>query len=123
MTKSAIIATAALCVVAAAGAGFWFGAQRTKGTPDDPAAVAAPAKGAPANGARMAVQATKVVQQPLPQMITAVGSLRSDESVTLRPEVAGRVAAILFKEGQNVKQGMTLVRLDPAINQAEVQLG
>jgi membrane fusion protein (multidrug efflux system) len=50
-----------------------------------------------------------------------VGSLRSDESVTLRPEVAGRVNAILFKEGQNVRQGMTLVRLDPAINAAEVQ--
>jgi membrane fusion protein (multidrug efflux system) len=69
----------------------------------------------------MAVEATKVVRQPLPQTITAVGSLRSDESVTLRPEVAGRVNAILFKEGQNVRQGMTLVRLDPAINAAEVQ--
>ena len=69
----------------------------------------------------MTVEATKVARQPLPQMITAVGSLRSDESVTLRPEVAGRVYAILFKEGQNVSKGMTLVRLDPAINKAEVQ--
>ena len=39
--------------------------------------------------------------------------------MTLRPEVAA--AIILFKEGQNVRQGMTLVRLDPAINAAEVQ--
>ena len=69
----------------------------------------------------MTVEATKVTRQALPQMITAVGSLRSDESVTLRPEVAGRVDAILFKEGQNVSKGMTLVRLDPAINKAEVQ--
>ena len=36
----------------------------------------------------------------MPQTITAVGSLRSDESVTLRPEVAGRVIAIGFQEGQ-----------------------
>ena len=46
-------------------------------------------------------------------MITAVGSLRSDESVTLRPEVAGRITAITFQEGQRVAKGDTLVRLDP----------
>ena len=121
MNKSATLATAALCVAAAAAAGFWFGAQRARPA-DAPVAVAgAPAKGPGAAGAPMAVEATKVVRQALPQTITAVGSLRSDESVTLRPEVAGRVSAILFKEGQNVAKGMTLVRLDPAINQAEVQ--
>ena len=53
--------------------------------------------------------------------ITAVGSLRSDESITVRPETAGRVAVIGFQEGQRVPKGATLVRLDPAINQAEVQ--
>ncbi len=57
----------------------------------------------------------------MPQTITAVGSLRSDESVTLRPEVAGRISAIQFQEGQRVAKGAMLVRLDPAINEAEVQ--
>ena len=69
----------------------------------------------------MTVEATKVAMQALPQTITAVGSLRSDESITVRPEVAGRISAILFKEGQHVGKGMTLIRLDPAINAAEVQ--
>jgi membrane fusion protein (multidrug efflux system) len=69
----------------------------------------------------MTVEATKVALQALPQAITAVGSLRSDESVTIRPEVAGRISAILFTEGQHVGKGMTLIRLDPAINAAEVQ--
>jgi len=55
------------------------------------------------------------------QAITAVGSLRSDESITVRPEVAGRISEILFKEGQRVSKGATLIRLDPAVNQAEVQ--
>jgi membrane fusion protein (multidrug efflux system) len=123
MNKSAIIATATLCVAIAAGAGFWFGAQRARSGPADASvAVVQPKGGAAASGgAPMAVEAARVARQPLPQTITAVGSLRSDESVTLRPEVAGRVNAILFKEGQNVRQGMTLVRLDPAINAAEVQ--
>jgi membrane fusion protein (multidrug efflux system) len=57
----------------------------------------------------------------MPQTIAAVGSLRSDESVTLRPEVAGRIAAIEFAEGQRVARGAPLVRLDPAVSQAEVQ--
>jgi membrane fusion protein (multidrug efflux system) len=123
MNKSAIIATATLCVAIAAGAGFWFGAQRARSRPAAATVAAVQPKGgaAASGGAPMAVEAARVARQPLPQTITAVGSLRSDESVTLRPEVAGRVNAILFKEGQNVRQGMTLVRLDPAINAAEVQ--
>ena len=120
MNKTATVGTALLCVALAAGAGFWFGAQRANAPGDVPAPAAAIKGTAPA-GTPVVVEATKVVRQPLPQTITAVGSLRSDESVTLRPEVAGRVNAILFKEGQNVSKGMTLVRLDPAINQAEVQ--
>ena len=126
MNKSAIVATAALGIVAAASAGFWVGANRPLA---DPAAATAPAgtatAAAPAqsavNGAPTTVEATKVAVMAMPQSITAVGSLRSDESITVRPEVAGRISAILFKEGQQVGKGMTLLRLDPAINQAEVQ--
>jgi membrane fusion protein (multidrug efflux system) len=126
MNKSAIVATAALGIVAAASAGFWVGANRPLA---DPAAATAPANAAasaaaPASGANAApttVEATRVVVMAMPQSITAVGSLRSDESITVRPEVAGRISAILFKEGQQIGKGMALVRLDPAINQAEVQ--
>ncbi len=66
------------------------------------------------------VEAITAATAPMPQSITAVGSLRSDESVTLRPEVAGRVSAIGFQEGRPVAKGATLVKLDPAINEAEV---
>ena len=44
----------------------------------------------------------------------AVGSLRADESVAIRPEIAGRVAEIRFDEGQRVTKGAMLVRLDQA---------
>ena len=122
MNKSTIVATAAVVVVGAAAAGFWLGTKRPQLDPANSAVATAVAQGTPpAAGPAMTVEAVKVVQQPMPQTITAVGSLRSDESVTLRPEVAGRISAILFKEGQHVNKGMTLVRLDPAINQAEVQ--
>src|SRR5205823_7450283 len=76
-------------------------------------------KGASGQPAVM-VEAITAATAPMPQTITAVGSLRSDESVTLRPEVAGRVSAIGFQEGRPVVKGVTLVRLDPAVNEAEV---
>ncbi len=66
-------------------------------------------------------EAVKVATAAMPQTITAVGSLRSDESITVRPEVAGRISAIQFHEGQRVAKGTTLVKLDPSINEAEVQ--
>ena len=82
-----------------------------------------PAKG-PGGGSSSApvtVHATKVASASLPQTLTAVGSLRSDESVVVRPEVAGRIAAFNFQEGQRVAKGTLLVKLDTSINDADVQ--
>ena len=47
------------------------------------------------------------------------GSLRSDESVMIRPEIEGRLAALHFREGQAVAAGTLLVSLDVAIARAE----
>lgn len=52
--------------------------------------------------------------------ISAVGTLLANESVTIRPEVAGRVAAIHFREGQPVAAGARLVTLDAAEVQAQL---
>jgi len=52
--------------------------------------------------------------------ISAVGTLLAAESVMIRPEVAGRVAAIHFSEGQAVTAGARLVSLDAAEVQAQV---
>lgn len=125
--KAPLVATLAVLAVAiAAGAGYWFGQQRTPATqapgaaPGGPGAATKAGPGAP-GGNPVAVEARKVALAMMPQAITAVGSLRSDESITVRPEVAGRIAAIAFQEGQRVQKGATLVRLDPAINEAEVE--
>jgi membrane fusion protein (multidrug efflux system) len=116
----AIVVAAAAVAIGAAGAGYWMGAQRTAAPASAPPGAAA-AKGGPAQGAAQAtsVEAVKVVTAPMPQTIVAVGSLRSDESVTLRPESAGRISAITFQEGQRVAKGAPLVKLDPAIPDAE----
>ena len=52
--------------------------------------------------------------------IQAVGSLQSDESVSVAPEIAGRVIEIAFDEGQPVKRGQTVVKLDDDLAKAEL---
>lgn len=50
----------------------------------------------------------------------SVGSLRSDESVQVSSEVTGRIAEISFREGEQVKTGAVLIKLDDALANAEV---
>ena len=52
--------------------------------------------------------------------IRTIGSLQSDESVKIAAEVPGRIAEILFQEGQPVKQDDILVKLDDALARAEL---
>ena len=127
MNKAALGAVVALGLAVTAAGSFWLGQQRA---PAPPAPVAAggglgslgKAPGGPgAPPPAVVVEAIKATTAPMPRVITAVGSLRSDESITVRPEVAGRISAIGFQEGQRVAKGSTLVKLDPSIAAAEVQ--
>jgi len=52
--------------------------------------------------------------------IRAVGSLQSDETVMIAPEVAGRLSQIAFREGEAVKAGDVLIRLDDALARGEL---
>jgi membrane fusion protein, multidrug efflux system len=120
MNKVVIASLVVVCLAAFAGGGYWLGQQRGAGDATVPVA-SAPAAPPVAQGAGVAVEASKVARVALPQGITAVGSLRSDESVTLRPEVAGRISTIRFREGERVAKGSPLVLLDPSVSEAEAQ--
>jgi membrane fusion protein, multidrug efflux system len=60
----------------------------------------------------MPVMAVAAKLAPALDEVTAVGTLRADEAVTVRPEIAGRIAQIRFREGSRVARGDVLVRLD-----------
>ena len=123
MTKITGVTLALVGLMAVGAGGYWYGSRNT-GAPSGTAGSAgatpasSPAKGPPQ---AVTVEASKVVVAAMPQTITAVGSLRSDESVTLRPEVAGRIAEIRFKEGQQVTKGSLLVRLDDSVTSADAE--
>lgn len=70
--------------------------------------------------APVAVEVAAVRAAPVRQEVRAVGSLSAEESVTLRPEVAGRIQTIHFREGERAGKGQPLVTLDPAEYLAQV---
>lgn len=86
--------------------------------------IAKPKQGpvAAGNGAMqaVAVEAEAPTIGSINRTIEAVGTLISDESVVLSPELAGRVSEISFNEGEAVTIGQSLIKLDAAVNAAEL---
>ena len=68
-----------------------------------------------------AVETAKVQATSLTDTIHAVGTLRADESVVIRPELAGRIEEIHFEEGQPVAKGDPLFSLDASFIEAEMR--
>lgn len=70
--------------------------------------------------AAVIVDAVRVEVAPVATDVDAVGTLVSNESVILRPEIAGRITAIQFTEGTAVTEGAPLFSLDDSIASAEL---
>ncbi len=104
------IGVAALAVLLVGAAAYWVFFRSS-----DPANAVAPP-----GGAAVVVEASKVLVQPVDREVGVIGTLRSEDSIVMRPEIAGVVTAIGFKEGQPVRKGQTLVSLDGSIYQAEL---
>ena len=94
-------------LVAAGGAWwfFYFEQPQAEGAAGPPgaAAMAVPVETAP------------VQVGPIQRRLTAVGSLRSNELVIIRPEIAGRIVEFRFEEGERVEKGQPLVLLDNSV--------
>ncbi len=54
----------------------------------------------------------------VPVYLNGVGTARARNTVTVRPQVDGRIMSIKFREGQDVKKGDVLALIDPATYQA-----
>lgn len=120
LKKKPTVLLALAGIALAAGVAWWW-QQAGPVTPD----AAAQNKSAPAgSGGRsaqpVAVEVATVGTQRLQDEAQAVGTLRSRQSVVLRPEVSGRIAQIAFVEGARVRKGQLLVQLDDTLQRAEL---
>jgi membrane fusion protein (multidrug efflux system) len=113
---------AVICLAGFAGLGTlaWRTNHAQPVPPSVAGADAEPKSSAPAQQAAQ-VEVVKVTVREIVDDVSAVGTLVSNESVILRPEVAGRVAAIRFRDGVAVKKGDVLVELDAAVQSAEAR--
>jgi membrane fusion protein, multidrug efflux system len=116
----------AVPLAAAIGLGYFANTYfRTPPVAQGPVAGSAPARGPggapPPGDFAVAVEVGTVSVEPVTEEVTAVGTLRSNESVVVRPEVSGRIASIGFIEGGRVEKGVVLVSLDASVQDAELQ--
>lgn len=65
------------------------------------------------------VEGVEVRVAPAHRELTAVGTLHANEAVVIATEIAGKVSELAINEGQRVRAGQVLVRLDPSVLQAE----
>ena len=68
------------------------------------------------------VEAIEVVPRTISYTVSAVGSLKSLEDVTISPKKAGIIQKILVKEGDRVKKGQILVQLDDVDARLQVEM-
>lgn len=68
----------------------------------------------------VAVEAVTIKSSRLVESVSAIGTLKSNEAVMIRSEINGRIVEIGFDEGQPVKKGTVLFRLDNTIFRAEL---
>jgi membrane fusion protein (multidrug efflux system) len=134
-TKIIYPLVAIIGIAAASGAAWWY-QQPGKSISDivnfKPAAgpapsgggapgAAGPGGGAPGGPRAMGVEVAQVGKISIRDDAQTVGTLRSRQNVMLRPEVAGRVLALGFTDGNRVRAGQLLVQLDDTLQCAEVQ--
>ena len=119
--RALIIGAVVLLVAAAFGVGYWMLDGRLQDSQSGIAsAQTTPTAGSDAPQA-VPVEAVEVAVGTVTDDIEVIGTLRSDESVVIRPEIGGRIAEILFEEGGEVKAGTPLLKLDGAVIAAELK--
>jgi len=65
-------------------------------------------------GKRAGFVATIVQKNSLQSQLHGIGTLQASEQIDIKSEIAGRVKSISFKEGQNIRKGDLLVKIDDA---------
>ena len=75
-------------------------------------------RGSPEEGP-IPVLAIKAERRTMPIEVESIGTVQALNMVTIRSEVDGRLIDLSFKDGQDVKAGDVLAKIDPTIYQAQ----
>jgi membrane fusion protein, multidrug efflux system len=96
-----------LILTAGSTTGLWFGARSSPvGDSERPTLVP--------------VEASTVVRRDVPVYLFGLGNVQAYNTVTVRAQVDGQITEVAFKEGQDVKAGDVLIKIDPRSFQANL---
>lgn len=124
MSKKKVYAVVGVGLVLAVGLAWWL--QQGQATPGaaGPTAGVSGAPGAPGagrpGGGMPSVEVATATANRLVDDAQTVGTLKSRQSVVLRPESSGRIVRFGFEEGRLVRQGQLLIQLDDSLPRAEL---
>ncbi len=113
-----IVLIIVLLLVAVAGARFWFSAKAP--TNSAPASLAAAKIIAPTALEFLAGEVVTTEPAELRQVMQLTGTLRAVDQVTVKAKVAAEVRAVMVREGEPVKAGQVVVKLDTSEYEARV---
>ena len=73
------------------------------------------------------IKAAPVLQKTIPQILSGIGTVQAISTISVQPQVTGKLAEVYFKEGDLVKRGELLFKIDPrpfqiALNQIRANL-
>ncbi len=103
-----VLITTCLAAFAAGGAGYWYWGQGSAGAH----AARQPAR------AGVPVSVAIVQRQDVPIYLTGLGTVQASFTVGIHSQVDGKLQEVLFTEGQQVKKGDVLAKIDPRLFQA-----
>ncbi len=98
-------------VVALGGAGAWYFLNAPQ-----------PVRAGRGAGLPVPVVAADVTKRDLPIYLTGIGTVRASFTVGIRTQVDGKLEEVLFVEGQHVKKGDVVAKIDPRLYQAALDL-
>src|SRR5262245_60071959 len=105
--RVALIA-ASLAILATGGAVYWYW------TPGSDFAHAARTAARPA----VPVNVATATRRDIPLYLTGLGTVQASFTIAIHSQVDGKLQEVLFTEGQQVKKGDVLARIDPRLFQA-----
>ena len=73
-----------------------------------------------AEGGPVPVLVAPAAKADVPVYLDAVGTIKALNTVTVSPQVDGKLLSVNFKEGDEVKKGAVLARIDPTLYQAQL---
>src|SRR6516225_10091807 len=105
-SRRIVLIITCLATFAAGGAGYWYWGSAGAHAARQPARAGVP------------VTVAIVQRQDVPIYLTGLGTVQASFTVGIHSQVDGKLQEVLFTEGQQVKKGDVLAKIDPRLFQA-----